>query len=45
MHFSIDIDEKEILILASLAPSGHNTQPWFVKYHEPFHWTILLLYR
>ncbi|MBW8523758.1 nitroreductase family protein [Chryseobacterium chendengshani] len=33
-------DEMEILILASLAPSGHNTQPWFVKYHEPFHWTI-----
>ena len=25
-------DEKEILYLASLAPSGHNTQPWFVKY-------------
>lgn len=36
----IQKDEKEILILASLAPSGHNTQPWFVKYHEPFHWTI-----
>lgn len=33
-------DEKEILILASLAPSGHNTQPWFVKYQEPFNWTI-----
>jgi Nitroreductase family len=33
-------DEKEILILASLAPSGHNTQPWFVKYREPFHWTV-----
>lgn len=32
--------EKEILILASLAPSGHNTQPWFVKYREPFNWTI-----
>jgi hypothetical protein len=25
-------DEKEILFLASLAPSGHNTQPWFVQY-------------
>jgi nitroreductase len=23
-------DEKIILQLASLAPSGHNTQPWFV---------------
>ena len=28
-------DEKEILLLASLAPSGHNTQPWFVQYLEP----------
>jgi hypothetical protein len=33
-------DEKEILFLASLAPSGHNTQPWFVKYIEPYHWII-----
>jgi hypothetical protein len=33
-------DEKEILFLASLAPSGHNTQPWFVKYIEPYHWLI-----
>jgi hypothetical protein len=33
-------DEKEILFLASLAPSGHNTQPWFVKYLEPYHWII-----
>lgn len=33
-------DEKEILFLASLAPSGHNTQPWFVQYLAPFHWTI-----
>jgi hypothetical protein len=33
-------DEREILYLASLAPSGHNTQPWFVKYIEPFHWVI-----
>lgn len=33
-------DEKEILYLASLAPSGHNTQPWFVKYIEPYHWII-----
>jgi hypothetical protein len=32
--------EREILFLASLAPSGHNTQPWFVKYQEPFHWII-----
>lgn len=33
-------DEKEILSLASLAPSEHNTQPWFVQYVEPFHWII-----
>jgi hypothetical protein len=33
-------DEREILHLSSLAPSGHNTQPWFVKYMEPFHWII-----
>ena len=33
-------DEKEILSLASLAPSGHNTQPWFVQYLEPYHWMI-----
>ena len=33
-------DEKEILFLASLAPSGHNTQPWFVKYVKPYHWII-----
>ena len=33
-------DEKTILIYASFAPSGHNTQPWFIKYIEPFHWMI-----
>jgi hypothetical protein len=33
-------DESEILLLASLAPSGHNVQPWRVKYIEPFHWII-----
>jgi hypothetical protein len=33
-------DEKEILFLASLAPSGHNTQPWLVQYLEPYHWII-----
>jgi hypothetical protein len=33
-------DEQEILYLASLAPSGHNTQPWFVQYLEPYHWII-----
>ena len=33
-------DEQQILFLASLAPSGHNTQPWFVNYVEPYHWII-----
>lgn len=33
-------DERAILYLASLAPSGHNTQPWVVKYLEPYHWII-----
>ena len=33
-------DERNILFLASLAPSGHNTQPWFVQYLEPYHWII-----
>ena len=33
-------DEKEILFLASLAPIGHNTQPWFVQYLKPYHWII-----
>jgi hypothetical protein len=33
-------DEREILFLASLAPSGHNTQPWFVRHLEPYHWII-----
>jgi hypothetical protein len=33
-------DENEILYLASLAPSGHNTQPWFVQYIEPYRWII-----
>lgn len=33
-------NEEQILLLASFAPSGHNTQPWFVKYIEPYHWII-----
>lgn len=33
-------DEREILYLASLAPSGHNTQPWLVKYIGAYHWII-----
>jgi hypothetical protein len=37
---SLQPGEKEILSLASMAPSGHNTQPWLVKYLEPYHWII-----
>ncbi len=40
ISISLKPDEREILFLASLAPSGHNTQPWFVKYVEPYHWII-----
>jgi hypothetical protein len=32
--------EIDILYLASLAPSGHNTQPWTVRIVEPQHWII-----
>ncbi|MBC7935584.1 MAG: nitroreductase [Rhizobacter sp.] len=38
--FAFQPDERELLFLASIAPSGHNTQPWFVKYLEPYHWII-----
>ncbi len=38
--FPFQPQEEEILYLASLAPSGHNTQPWTVKYLAPFHWII-----
>lgn len=36
----LQADEQEILYLASLAPSSHNTQPWFIKHLEPFHWIV-----
>ena len=36
----LEKDEMEILYLASLAPSGHNTQPWTVRLLEPKHWVI-----
>jgi len=36
------LDETDVTILhhASLAPSGHNSQPWFVKALEPKNWII-----
>jgi hypothetical protein len=36
----LEKDEAEVLYLASLAPSGHNTQPWTVKVLGPKHWII-----
>lgn len=36
----VSSEEREILYLASLAPNGHNTQPWFIQYIEPYHWII-----
>jgi len=36
----LEKDEIAILYLASLAPSGHNTQPWVVRILEPKHWVI-----
>lgn len=34
-------DEMHILELASLAPSGHNTQPWGIRPIEPYNWVII----
>ncbi|SFL52012.1 Acg family FMN-binding oxidoreductase [Pelosinus propionicus] len=36
----IEKDFRELLYLASLAPSGHNTQPWTVKFITVHHWII-----
>ena len=33
-------DARQILFLASLAPSGHNIQPWSVRLLAPYHWVI-----
>ena len=33
-------EEINILYLASLAPSGHNTQPWTVRIVESQHWIV-----
>jgi hypothetical protein len=33
-------DEFDILTLASLAPSGHNTQPWTIRVIEPGKWIL-----
>jgi len=36
----LSVDEANILYLASLAPSGHNTQPWVITIIEPKRWRI-----
>lgn len=36
----LDADTVDILFHASLAPSGHNTQPWVVAVNGPGTWTI-----
>jgi hypothetical protein len=36
----LDDDDVRILQLASLAPSGHNTQPWTVRIAGPKHWVV-----
>ncbi len=36
----LSADGYHILHYASLAPSGHNSQPWFVRINTPDHWTI-----
>ncbi|HQO04161.1 MAG TPA: nitroreductase, partial [Spirochaetota bacterium] len=33
-------EKAEILRFASLAPSGHNSQPWVVKVISPEEWTL-----
>jgi hypothetical protein len=33
-------DEYDILCLASLAPSGHNAQPWAIRVIEPGKWIL-----
>lgn len=35
-------DKAEILYLASLAPSGHNSQPWKVQIENPDKWVLSL---
>lgn len=37
---SIDPDTYKILHYASLAPSGHNSQPWFVKMVSSTQWIV-----
>jgi hypothetical protein len=36
----LDETSRNILYLASLAPSGHNSQPWRVRIETPHRWTV-----
>ena len=36
----LDPDEAALLYYASLAPSGHNAQPWRVRVIKQFHWSV-----
>jgi hypothetical protein len=36
----LNSDGYRILYYASLAPSGHNSQPWYVRIKTPDHWII-----
>ena len=36
----LNSDGYRILYYASLAPSGHNSQPWYVRIKAPDHWII-----
>ena len=36
----VEDDFFELIYLASLAPSGHNTQPWTVRIIDSNHWII-----
>ena len=38
--FEMDPDAYKILYYASLAPSGHNSQPWFVKMTSSTRWIV-----
>ena len=37
---SLSLPQREILYLASLAPSSHNTQPWRVRAESPNTWIV-----
>jgi hypothetical protein len=36
----LDSDGYKILYYVSLAPSGHNSQPWFVRINNSLEWFV-----